>query len=109
MSVARHLIDGGVEVVADLFGGRAMLHVEGEELAENVVALSAAFMADEFAAGDDDVGESAEHFGDLDAHPARIFAGAAPEIGVGFEVVVAVDEVVGGLQEDGAQASIAAA
>src|SRR5258708_36224996 len=53
--------------------------------------------------------QAAEDLGDLDADPARIFAGEFPELGAGLKVVVVLDEVGGALHEHGPQAAMAAA
>src|ERR1700680_5037965 len=60
------------------------------------------------APGDYGEGESAEALVDLDADPARVFAGTRPALGAGGEVMVGLDEVVGRLHQDGAQATVAA-
>jgi hypothetical protein len=54
-------------------------------------------------------GQSAEDLGNLDAHPAWVFAGAGPLGGAGLEVVVAMDEVRGRLHQDGAKPTVATA
>jgi hypothetical protein len=61
------------------------------------------------AAGDEGISEPAEALGDFDADPARVFAGAAPLVGVGLEGMVALQKIVGGLHQDRAQAAIGAA
>ena len=54
-------------------------------------------------------GQTAEYLGNLDADPTGIFARAVPEFGAGVEVMVAGNEVVGGLHQDGPQAAMATA
>src|SRR5712692_852494 len=103
------VLDDRFEVLPQLGGRRAMAAVELQELAEEVVPWLAARVREQLPAGDQGVGQAAEDLGDLDAQPARVFAGTAPEFGTGVEVVVAVYQVVGGLHEDGAEAAIAAA
>jgi len=46
---------------------------------------------------------------DLDADPARVFAGAATLRGAGAKVVITLHQVVGGLHQHGAEAAVAAA
>src|SRR5437899_12865656 len=86
-----------------------MRAVKLQQLADDVMARLATRMREQLSAGDDCEGQAAEDLGDLDADPARVFAGAAPLPGAGAEVVVALDEVVGGLHQDGPQPAVAAA
>src|SRR5213593_3287538 len=86
-----------------------MRAVKLQQLADYVMARLATGMREQLSAGDDCEGQAAEDLGDLDADPARVFAGAAPLRGAGAEVVVALHQVVGGLHEHGPQPAIAAA
>src|SRR5437868_6766574 len=86
-----------------------MRAVKSEELADDGVPRLAARMREQVLAGDHGEGQPTEHRGDLDADPARVFAGAGPRVGAGAAVVVAMDQVVGGLHEYGAQPAVAAA
>src|SRR5262245_53542302 len=83
--------------------------VELHEFVQDVVAVLAAGMGKQLAAGDRGKEQAAEVLGDLDANPALVFALGTPALGLGGEVVIAGDEIVGGLDQGGAQAFVGAA
>src|SRR5207302_9640500 len=66
-------------------------------------------VAKELLARDDGEGEPAKALGDLDSDPAWVLAVALPGLDTRVVVVVAVNEVVGGLHENATQPSVAAA
>lgn len=101
--------EDGIEVLTHLGQRRAVVAVELEQLGQDRVTLLTARLREQGPASDEGVGQAAEVLGDLDPNPARVFAGALPGGGLSSEVVVAVDEVVGGLPEHGAETAMAAA
>jgi len=100
------VLDDGFEVLALEFERRAMVGMEGQEFAEEVIAGLTTGVGKELSAGDHGEGEAGEDFDDLDADPAGVTALAGPELAAGAEVVVAEDEVVSGLHQDGPEAVI---
>src|SRR5262245_54762782 len=103
------MLAGGEHVLLELSGRRAMLGVELEQLAEDVVPFLAAGMAEQLSAGGHGEGEAAETLDDLDADPAWVLAEHLPATGAGAVVVIVADKIVGDLQEDGAKAEVARA
>ena len=86
-----------------------MLAMEGHEFGDDVVPLLEARVAEHLSAGHDLVGDAAEAQADLDACVPWVLALALPGVGQGVEVLVALDEVVGGAQDGGAELAVAAA
>jgi Cytochrome P450 len=87
---------------------RAVRAVKIQEFGDAVLARLTTRVREPLAAGDPGEGAPAEDRGNLDADPAGVLAGAGPAFGAGAGVVVAGDQVVGGLPEHGTAAAVAA-
>jgi hypothetical protein len=105
----RQLGDGRTPIGHHLLGRSVMLLVEGDQLVEDVGSRRKAAMAHELPADQDEEGQTAEARGDLDMVVPRVFALGLPAIGPSWELVIALEQVVGDSQKRRPEAAVGTA